>query len=167
MCNSRIVQQLAKGVCFNLSEVSESVEHILCHFTQQDFYIYIQKSLPPQGKDAKAECCADFPNSTDTESHTDSGIVFNLTSNAVVGRGVVQLGRQVCEAEKVKLLRGCNHSYEDCRTILQVAEELHLNVVKAVSAQPSLLNKQEGVAPRPTPEHGHIIAVSHKSSNQQ
>lgn len=109
MCGSLVVQQLAKGVCYDLSEAA-----------------------------AKSECCTNFPKSEDTKYQTDSELVSNLTAGVVVGRGVVQLGQQVCEAEKAKFVRGCPNGYEECRKILVRVEELQLNITKAVSAQPLL-----------------------------
>lgn len=94
----------------------------------------------PQSNDAKAECCAYSPTLSVTAEHTPGELVSNLTTSVVLGRGLVQLGQQVCEAEKVKLLQGCQNQYDDCREILQRTEKLHVSVIKEVSVQPALLN---------------------------
>lgn len=116
MCGSLVVQQLAKGVCYELSEAA-----------------------------AKSECCTNFPRLNDTKDQKDGELVFKLTTGVVVGRGVVQLGQQVCEAERVKFVQGCPNGYEECRKILVRVEELQLNVTKAVSSQPASISVNENV----------------------
>ena len=113
----------------------------MCH--TRDYWLFCS---PPQSHVTKTECCANFPTSEDTERQTESELVSNLTTSVVLGRGVVQLGRQVCKAEEVKLMRGCPNEYEECRKTLLRTEELHLNITKAVSVQPALLDKRGSAA---------------------
>ena len=116
MCGSLVVQQLAKGTCYDLSETAD-----------------------------KHECCTNFPTVDDTKDQTDSELVYKLTNGVVVGRGVVRLGQQVCEAEKVKFVRGCPNRFEECRKILIRTEELQLNITKAVSAQSMQISMDDNV----------------------